>query len=61
MSKKVLTVYPVHAESICNFPFHSLNRRDVLIDTCITDFTTNSRISNVGELNEGQIEGLAKM
>ena len=55
MSKKELTVYPVHAESICNFPFHSLNQRD-FIDTCITDSTTNSRNSNVAVLIEDQTD-----
>ena len=55
MSKKELTLYPVHAEPICNFPFHSLNQRD-FIDTCITDSTTNSRNSNVGVLIEGRTD-----
>ena len=55
MSKKELTLYPVHAESICNFPFHSLNQRD-FIDTCVTDSTTDSRNSNVGVLIEGRTD-----
>ena len=47
LPKKELTVYPVYAESICNFPFHSLNQRD---------FSTNSRNSNVGVLIEGRTD-----
>ena len=55
MSKKELTVYPVHAESICNFPFYSLSQRD-FIATCITDSTINTRNSNVGVLIEGRTD-----
>ena len=50
MSKKII-VYPVLVGSICNVPFKRLNQRD-FIDLCTTDYTINSRNSNVGALME---------